>query len=134
MDLRPHHLLCTQGYSGKGYSDGFVENMNQLTARLRSGEPVTIRLTFSTDDLCTSCPHMLGTDLCDTNEKVKRFDRKVVEYFQLEEKEYIYQELVEKIRREITPEMLEDICDGCGWYPVSACREKILGEKMKKNR
>lgn len=133
MDLRPHHLLCTQGYSGKGYSDGFVENMNQLTARLRSGEPVKIHLTFSTDDLCTCCPHMLGEDLCDTNEKVKRFDRKVVEYFQLEEKEYIYQELVDKIRREITQEMLADICGGCGWYPVSACREKVLGNKMRKD-
>lgn len=131
MDLRPHHLLCTQGYSGKGYSEAFVENMNQLTAELRSGKPVKVRLTFSTDDLCGKCPNMLGTDLCSTNDKVKRFDRKVVEYFQLEEKEYVYQDLVEKIRKEITPQMLADICDGCSWYPVSACREKILGEKMK---
>ncbi len=127
MDLRPHHLLCTQGYGGKGYSGEFVENMNRLTDRLRSGEPVSIRLKFSTDDLCTYCPHMLGEDFCRTNEKVKRFDRKVVEYFHLEEKEYIYQELVEKIRKEITPEMLADICAGCSWYPVSACKEKILG-------
>lgn len=126
MDLRPHHLLCTQGYGGKGYNDEFTENMNQITARLRSGKPVTIRLKFSTDDLCASCPHMLGTDLCQTNEKVKRFDRKAAEYFQLEEKEYIYQELVEKIRRKITPEILADICNGCSWYSVSACREKIL--------
>ena len=131
MDLRPHHLLCTQGYSGKGYSDEFVGNMNRLTEALRSGKPVRVHLTFSTDDLCSKCPHMLGTDLCSTNEKVKRFDRKTAEYFHLEEKEYIYQELVEKIREEITPRMLEDICDGCSWYPVSACREKILGEKMK---
>lgn len=131
MDLRPHHLLCTQGYSGKGYSEGFVENMNRITRKLRSGEPVTIHLTCSTDDLCGSCPNMLGTDLCSTNEKVKRFDRKVMEYFRLEEKDYIYQELVERIRTEMTPGMLEDICDGCSWYPVSACREKILGEKSK---
>lgn len=131
MDLRPHHLLCTQGYSGKGYSDDFVENMNRLTAELRSGKPVRVHLTFSTDDLCGKCPNMLGTDLCSTNEKVKRFDRKVVEYFHLEEKEYVYQELVEKIREEITPQMLADICDGCSWYPVSACREKILGKKME---
>ena len=26
--LRPHHLLCTQGYSGHGYSEAFVEHMN----------------------------------------------------------------------------------------------------------
>ena len=75
---------------------------------------------------------MLGTDLCSTNEKVKRYDRKVMEYFQLEEKDYIYQELVERIREEMTPEMLADICDGCSWYPVSACREKILGKKKRR--
>ena len=95
MDLRPHHLLCTQGYSGKGYSSEFVENMNQITRKLRSREPVKVRLTCPTDDLCAKCPNMLGTDLCSTNDKVKRFDRKVMEYFHLEEKEYIYQELVD---------------------------------------
>ena len=126
IKLRPHHLLCTQGYSGKGYSEEFVENMNQITRELRSGRPVKIQLVFFTDDLCTCCPHKLDEDVCDTNEKVKRFDRKMIEYFHLEEKEYIYQEIVEKIRREITPEILAEICEGCGWYPVSACREKIL--------
>ncbi|MDD7224175.1 MAG: DUF1284 domain-containing protein, partial [Lachnospiraceae bacterium] len=30
ITLRPHHLLCTQGYSGKGYSDDFVENMDKI--------------------------------------------------------------------------------------------------------
>ncbi len=129
IKLRPYHLLCTQGYSGKGYNDIFVENMNAVVAKLRDSEPVKINLVFSTDDLCGSCPHMLDVDLCDTNEKVKRFDRKVVEYFHLEEKEYSYQELIEKIHKEITSEMLADICNGCIWYSVSACREKILMKK-----
>lgn len=101
--------------------------MNQVTAELRGERPVKIQLVFFTDDLCTCCPHKQGEDVCDANEKVKRYDRKVIEYFHLEEREYIYQEIVEKIRKEITPEIMADICDGCGWYPVSACREKILG-------
>ena len=25
--LRPHHLLCTQGYSGKGYDNDFVAHI-----------------------------------------------------------------------------------------------------------
>ena len=126
IKLRPHHLLCTQGYSGKGYDDEFVKNMNIVVGKLRDKEPVKIQLVFSTDDLCGSCPNKKGSDLCDTNEKVKRFDRKVVDYFGLEEKEYVYQDIVDEIDRKITPEMLADICDGCGWYAVSACRKKIL--------
>lgn len=131
IKLRSHHLLCTQGYSGKGYSDTFVENMNQVVAQLRSGEPVEIELVFTTDDLCTSCPNCQGIDLCSTNEKVKRFDCKMVEYFQLEERTYIYQELVEQIRNHMTPEMLKDICSECEWYPISACRRNILGEQSQ---
>lgn len=126
IKLRPHHLLCTQGYSGKGYSEEFVEHMNEVVAMLRREEPTLIDLTFSTDTLCGACPNMKAVDNCETNEKVKRYDRKVVEYFQLEEKEYVYQELVKQIREQTTPEMLEDICDGCSWYPISACRKKIL--------
>ena len=94
--LRPHHLLCTQGYSGKGYSEGFVSHMNEV-----------------------------GEDLCDTQEKVKRFDQKVVDYFGLEEKEYSYQELIREIDAKMTEEMLADICEGCGWFPISACRKNI---------
>lgn len=127
MRLRPHHLLCTQSYSGKGYSDAFVEQMNALTQKLRTEEATPIELVFSTDDLCKCCPHMQDVDLCDTNEKVKSYDEKVVKYFHLEEKTYIYQEITREIREKMTPEMLEDICGNCGWYPVSACRKVLAG-------
>ena len=91
MRLRPHHLLCTQGYSGKGYSPEFVKNMDAVVRRLRTEQKTPIELVFSTDDLCSCCPDMLACD--------------------------------------ITPEILEDICGGCSWYPVSACRKNITGKK-----
>ena len=77
--LRPHHLLCTQGYSGHGYDDAFVEHMNDVVHQLREVPGTRIHLTFSTDTLCSCCPNKLGEDLCDTQEKVKRYDRKTVE-------------------------------------------------------
>jgi hypothetical protein len=51
MKLRPHHLLCTQGYSGRGYNDAFVENLNAVTAYLRSGDNASITLVCGTDDI-----------------------------------------------------------------------------------
>ena len=33
--LRPHHLLCTQGYSGKGYDNDFVAHMTDVVHQLR---------------------------------------------------------------------------------------------------
>ena len=93
IHLRPHHLLCTQGYSGKGYDEKFVAHMNEVVHELKNVPGTRIMLTFSTDTLCSCCPHKEGEDLCDTQEKVKRFDRKTIEYFGLEEKEYVYEDL-----------------------------------------
>ena len=36
IHLRPHHLLCTQGYSGKGYDENFVAHMNKVLPELRN--------------------------------------------------------------------------------------------------
>lgn len=129
ITLRPHHLLCTQGYSGKGYSDGFVSHMDEVVHALRTEPGLKIRLSFSTDTLCSACPHKMGEDLCDTQEKVKRFDQKTVDYFGLKEQEYIYQDLIQEIDANMTDEMLADICEGCGWFPVSACKKNICGHK-----
>ena len=105
--LRPHHLLCTQGYSGKGYDNDFVAHMTDVVHQLRDVPGTTIHLTFSTDTLCSCCPNKLGTDLCDTQEKVKRYDAKTAEYFGLEEKDYVYQDLIReidaKLRRRSSP-------------------------------
>ena len=128
MKLRPHHLLCTQGYSGKGYGDDFVANMTAITTRLRSDEDVAIDIVFSTDDICSKCPKMLGVDLCEQNEKVKRFDRKVIDYFGIEEKSYIYRDIVRGINAKMTTATMDDICGDCNWYPISAWKKNILGE------
>src|SRR5574344_2151191 len=91
ITLRPHHLLCTQGYSGKGYSDDFVENMDKIVDYLRNNEDAKIMLKFGDDDLCSRCPNMDDKKLCRTEEKVRRFDEKTVKYFNLCEKEYLLQ-------------------------------------------
>lgn len=127
MKLRPHHLLCTQGYSGKGYSRDFVRNMTAITNRLRGEANVVIDIVFSTDDICGKCPNRIGLDLCRENDKVKRFDNKVIAYFGLQEKSYVYQDIAREINSKMTEAMMNDICSACSWYPISACKEKILG-------
>ena len=127
--LRPHHLLCTQGYSGKGYSTEFVQNMSAIVHSLRNVPGTRIRLVFGSDSLCARCPHHTADDLCEAQEKVSRFDRKTVEYFDLHEGEYVYQDLIRAIDTQMTPAMLEDICRGCAWYPVSACKPHEIKRK-----
>ena len=126
MKLRPHHLLCTQGYSGKGYNEEFVKNMDKITNILRKNENTIIDLVFSTDDICDCCPNMIGKDLCVTNEKVKLIDDKIIKYFSLEEKKYDYNEIVDFIKENITEKIMDDICGECEWYPISACKKNIV--------
>jgi len=128
MKLRPHHLLCTQGYSGKGYSPEFVENMTRITKILRGSPTALVNIVFSTDDICAHCPKKLGEDNCERNAEVKRMDSKLAAYFGLEEKVYAYRQLTAQINAGMTGRMLDDICGECSWYPVSACRRKILGD------
>ena len=132
MRLRPHHLLCTQGYSGKGYSPEFVANMNAITGILRTDPTAVVSIVFSTDDICERCPKKLGEDSCERNDKVKRIDRKVIDYFRLEERAYVYREITAKISAEITPAMMDDICGECNWYPISACKRKVMGGRDTK--
>ena len=126
MKLRPHHLLCTQGYSGKGYNDEFVEHMTEIVKKLREDLPIEIELVFTTDELCSKCPHKLGEDCCDTNDKVKRLDQKVVEFFNLKPGKYIYQDLIGEIAHQMTESKMDAICSECSWYSISACKTQVL--------
>jgi len=127
MKLRPHHLLCTQGYSGRGYNSDFVENMTAITTHLRNNANAVVEIVFSTDDICSKCPRMIDNDLCESDDKVKRLDKKVITYFGIKEKNYIYQDIIREINAEMTSSMMDDICSDCEWYPISACRKNILG-------
>jgi len=121
VKLRPHHLLCTQGYNGLGYDDAFVENMTAITTFLRGGGAADI--VFSTDDICQKCPRMISRDLCESNDKVKRLDKKVADYFGIEEKKYIYPNIVREINAKMTCDIMDDICGECEWYPI--CKERM---------
>ena len=126
MRLRPHHLLCTQSYVGKGYGDDFTRNMDAITARLRNEPGLVVEIVASTDDICAKCPLMLGEDLCTTNDKVKGMDAKVMGHFGVREKEYVYQDIVREIAGAINADIMGDICGECVWLDVAPCREILL--------
>lgn len=125
IKLRPHHLLCFQGYIGKGYSEEFVENMNRIMEEL-SRENSIIKLVFSTDDICSRCPNKLWENNCEDNKKIEEMDRKVIEYFKLDEKTYKYDEIINSIYKIIDDGIMEDICSSCSWYKYNYCKNKLL--------
>lgn len=127
--FRPHHLLCSQGYSGHGYNDIYVQNMNAVTEKLRTDPDAEVTLIFGNDILCQVCPHAVDQKCCETEEKVQRFDRKVVEYYGLEEKTYRYQDVIRQIHQTMTAQRMDDICGDCEWAKISACKKNIISGK-----
>ena len=127
IKLRPHHLLCTQGYGGKGYSDEFVANMTAITNQLRGQSDCKVQIVFGSDDICACCPKKRGEGVCANGSGPDDMDSKMIDYFGVEQKCYSYLELTGVINSTMTGAMMDDICGECSWYPVSACRRKILG-------
>lgn len=58
MRLRPHHLLCVQGYRGKGYDDGFRDNMGRIARTLAEDPSLPVTVIDGPDDICAACPHL----------------------------------------------------------------------------
>lgn len=129
ISLRPHHLLCTQGYSGNGYNEDFVQNMTNITNSMRTDRNLKVNIVFSTDDICTYCSRKLGEGLCKDDNKVLVFDKGVIDFLGLSEKVYNYQDLIHIIHEKMTSEKMKEICGNCEWHQMSACEKNILSGK-----
>ncbi|MDR0886110.1 MAG: DUF1284 domain-containing protein [Clostridiales Family XIII bacterium] len=126
IHLRPHHLLCTQGYSGKGYSSEYVKNMTAITDILRTDANARVQITFAADDLCRYCPHLEDDTRCNDQHKIDCLDSGVVHLLTLKEGEYAYQDLIHEIHDKINAAKFDEICSTCTWYPISSCKKNIL--------
>ncbi len=128
IKLRPHHLLCTDTYRGKGYNKEFSENMDTIVSKLKSEEIHEIEIMYSTDDLCDKCKFKIDENKCFSNEKVIKLDEKVTEYFKIKEGKYIYKDILRYIKENMTEVIFEDICSNCSWYKESKCKELFMSE------
>ena len=52
MNLRPHHLLCIQKFTGHGYNADFTAHMKTIVSELAENPQITV--AQGCDDLCRS--------------------------------------------------------------------------------
>lgn len=74
--LRPHHALCIRHYTGKGYSDAFMENLRAIVERLNGSKHEMVQIILHRDSLCAACPRD-HDGICEAEEKVRAFDRTI---------------------------------------------------------
>lgn len=124
MNLRPHHLLCIQKFTGHGYDEAFTKHLAKIVTLL-SDEPKTmITLTCGCDSVCELCPnHRNGT--CLSAEKVLQMDNGVIEKCDLTYGATIlWSELSRRTREKILEsDQFEQICSSCQWHELCKSTE-----------
>lgn len=110
--LHPHHLLCINFFIGKGYSNEFVINMKKQIKLLEEENPI-VCFTKKMDKICEYCPNYLNNECMDII-KVDKYDKNVINYLGLGDKEYHYLDLINlTIDRIIRKYPIDNICSDC---------------------
>ena len=121
MNLRPHHLLCIQKFTGHGYDADFTAHMEAVISELTKNPGIPITLAQGCDDLCQRCPNHVS-DVCTSCEKVALMDSAVLNICNLDYGEKVlWAEAAGKARERIfeTKEFY-NICACCQWFEL--CR------------
>lgn len=130
LTIRPHHLLCMQGYQGKGYSEDFVSNMDKVVNFLRSEPNAEVKLLTDCDDICSACPNckkINGKYECVsekshfTNELKIIREREILDFLNLKDGGfYKVSEVFDLVNRKINTKSCADrlYCKDCVWQSV----------------
>ncbi|MEO3414765.1 DUF1284 domain-containing protein [Roseovarius sp. CAU 1744] len=128
ITYRPHHFLCSLGFQGKGYSDGFTANMSRIvvdTLRAPGGDDTLIEVTGVTDDICAPCPKRRGT-LCTEQEKISALDMRHARALGLFDGTRItWAEAKRRIVKRVPPGSLQTLCQGCQWLELGLCEQAL---------
>ncbi len=121
-NLRPHHLLCIQKFTGHGYDEAFTKHMTEVVATL--GEGADITLQEGCDDICVACPNKVY-GACNADAKVRSMDEKVLATLGLHyEERSTWADFAARAKKEILDtSAFEEVCGECEWYQL--CKETI---------
>lgn len=112
--LRPHHALCIQFFDGKGYSDEFTVHMRKIINSMT--KEAMVKIIDGNDDICGKCPN-LSEGICVTQDKVCRYDRKVMEICGFHAGQVLtVKDFSETAKRDIIDKhRLKEVCGDCAW-------------------
>lgn len=122
MNLRPHHILCIQKFTGHGYDGEFTRHMTKVVSELAEDRDTAIVITQGCDDLCERCPNNKD-GACTSLEKVDGMDRGVLDVCGISYGENApFSVLASKARKLIFETgKCHEICGGCQWFEL--CRK-----------
>lgn len=121
MNLRPHHLLCIQKFTGHGYNADFTDHMKSIVSELTENPKTQITVAQGCDDLCKMCPNNLS-GVCTSLEKVALMDSTVLSICNLAYGDKVlWTKAAGKARERIfETDKFNTICTCCQWFEL--CR------------
>ncbi len=121
VSIRPHHILCTRAFRGKGYSTLFVEKMHAIISRIRKERKLNI--TAGCDAVCAACPHQRtqSKTVCVKEQKVQTIDKNVIHFLGIRHRLYDYAEIDRIITEKLTEQVFDAICGTCEWKRKNIC-------------
>lgn len=127
MNIRPHHLLCIQNFTGHGYSEEFTAHMTRLKETL--ADDTDIILTEGCDDVCVACPYN-HDGACASLEKVKSLDENVLARLNLNYRDRLtWKAFSEKaLNLLLNSDEFSAVCSECEWYELCT---KINSKRAK---
>lgn len=129
ISLRPHHLLCLQGYRGANYNKSQIIHWDLVSRLLKEYPHTDILILNGKDDLCAKCPAaQIGENkkiLC-LDKNVNDLDNKVQELLGLVSgKTYKYGALIKDLNKNMTRQTHEKWCSLCMWWKKGLCRDSF---------
>ena len=119
INLRPHHLLCIQKFTGHGYDEAFTAHMSELADSFVTEPGRVVELVYGTDELCSVCPNRQES-CCRSEEKVQRMDRAVLAICRLNTGDAAeWAGLADKAKKLIlSTDAFENVCGNCQWFEL----------------
>lgn len=117
MNLRPHHALCIQKFTGHGYDENFTAHMTAVVSELAKNPQAQITVTKGCDKLCGMCPNNVS-GVCTSLDKVNYMDSAVLEICGIDYGQNIpWTDLAKSARKRIfdTDEFYR-VCASCQWF------------------
>ena len=125
--LRPHHLLCIQGYKGYNYNLIQEHYWSYMIKKIKDNPDADIFIYKGADDFCKNCPglNIYNNFICN-DIGVSDLDSKVGSFLGIVAgRVYKYKELLEILSQKMTNETQKSLCNMCAWWKKGFCHDSF---------
>jgi len=129
--LRGHHLICLQFFSGEGFEPAFIENLTKVISKTTQQ---SLEIFYGGDDICIICEHYKEGKCVDQNEVVLKMDVKALQLLQYQPGAITTWDDIKKKTPGIFKSWYETFCVQCDWQWVCEKNQDYCALRKKNLR